>query len=245
VHFRQGNLFSIDPSLGSTTYDAIFCRNLMIYFDRATQDRAIRTLDRRLASKGVLFVAPSEAGVLMNHAFTAVKAPLASAFQKSSAIRRQDEPGGARSAPQPALRAAVPTTPCAMSTRGSAEREPVLPRVARAAQETLGSLDEAARLANRGDLAEAARHCEEHLRRCGPSARAFHLLGMVRDAAGDQSEAMACYRKALYLDPHQQEVLLHMALIMEKLGRQPEARLLRQRASRGKQLLGKLDVPPA
>ena len=31
--------------------------------------------------------------------------------------------------------------------------------------------------------------CEEHLRAHGPSAQAFYLLGLVRDAAGNQAEA--------------------------------------------------------
>jgi chemotaxis protein methyltransferase WspC len=60
VTFRQGSLFAADV-LSDSIYDAIFCRNLLIYFDRATQDRAVRTLRRRLTSDGLLFVAPSEA----------------------------------------------------------------------------------------------------------------------------------------------------------------------------------------
>ena len=41
VRFQQGNLFAADFLPGAAIYDVIFCRNLLIYFDRATQDRAI------------------------------------------------------------------------------------------------------------------------------------------------------------------------------------------------------------
>ncbi len=74
--------------------------------------------------------------------------------------------------------------------------------------------------------------CEELLRTCGPSAEIFHLLGVVRDARGDLSEAAECYRKALYLDPHHHEVLIHLSLLMERLGQKRDAEILRQRARR-------------
>jgi hypothetical protein len=43
---------------------------------------------------------------------------------------------------------------------------------------------------------------------------------------------MACYRKSLYLDPNNQEVLIHLALLLERLGRKAEAQLLRRRERR-------------
>jgi chemotaxis protein methyltransferase WspC len=58
------------------------------------------------------------------------------------------------------------------------------------------------------------------------------LLGVVRDAGGNVTEAATCYRKALYLDPNNQEVLIHLALLMERLGRKSDAQILRQRARR-------------
>ncbi len=60
VQFRQGNLLAADLLPGLDLYDVIFCRNLLIYFDRATQDRAVGVLQRLLTSNGTLFVAPSE-----------------------------------------------------------------------------------------------------------------------------------------------------------------------------------------
>ena len=70
------------------------------------------------------------------------------------------------------------------------------------------------------------------MRRSGPSAEAFHLMGLVRDASGDPTEAAICYRKALYLDPNHCEVLIHLALLLEKVGKKAEAQLLRNRTNR-------------
>ena len=43
---------------------------------------------------------------------------------------------------------------------------------------------------------------------------------------------MSCYRKALYLDPNHGEVLIHLALLLEKVGKKAEAQLLRKRTNR-------------
>jgi chemotaxis protein methyltransferase WspC len=220
---RQGNLLATDSSTTPTRYDAIFCRNLLIYFDRPTQARAVAALERLLTPGGIVFVAPSETGVLLNHGFVPVKAPFASAFRmgRPAGERQPDNgrPVGASVAPSPRLpvvRVAEVAQPVEMDTR----TDPV------------GTLNEAAEFANRGRFEEAIERCEQHLRRSGPSAEAFHLMGLVRDASGDPTGAAICYRKALYLDPNHYEVLIHLALLLEKAGQKGEAQLLRNRTNR-------------
>jgi chemotaxis protein methyltransferase WspC len=93
-------------------------------------------------------------------------------------------------------------------------------------------LDEAERLANQGRLAEAAKHCEAHLREHGPSAEVLYLLGLVRDASGSQARAAEAYRKALYLDPNHHEALIHLALLVAERGDGAGAQVLQQRARR-------------
>jgi chemotaxis protein methyltransferase WspC len=57
-------------------------------------------------------------------------------------------------------------------------------------------------------------------------------MGLVREAGGDATAAVTCYRKALYLDPNHAEVLIHLALLLEKVGKKAEAQLLRKRTNR-------------
>src|SRR6266566_4795763 len=83
VRFQQGNLFDNHFLPGAEIYDYIFCRNVLIYFDRATQDRAIQVLTRLLTATGVLFVGPSETGLLLSHDYVSVKVPLAFGFRKA------------------------------------------------------------------------------------------------------------------------------------------------------------------
>ncbi|WP_143179239.1 CheR family methyltransferase, partial [Pseudomonas aeruginosa] len=61
VRFRCGNL--LDPGLlaGEAPYDFVFCRNLLIYFDRPTQSEVVEVLKRLLRPDGAMFIGPAEA----------------------------------------------------------------------------------------------------------------------------------------------------------------------------------------
>jgi chemotaxis protein methyltransferase WspC len=239
VHFHQGNVFAANVLPGLEIYDVLFCRNLLIYFDRVEQDRTVTVLERLLMPNGTLFVAPSETGVLMNHAFVSSRIPLAFAFRKAAAGFREPEPTAAHQgrhvsrrrfvAPPVAVRQATAATPDA------AAPQPLLPADEQAGSRAALDLDEARRLADQGRFVEAATCCEEHLRRHGPSAKAFHLLGLVRDAGGNPTDASNYYRKALYLDPDHHETLVHFAFLVEQQGNSAGAQVLRDRARRVEQ----------
>jgi chemotaxis protein methyltransferase CheR len=60
VSFKQGNLLQVDTLLAGERFDAIFCRNVLIYFERATQLAVIQRLRRLLWPGGCLFLGHSE-----------------------------------------------------------------------------------------------------------------------------------------------------------------------------------------
>jgi chemotaxis protein methyltransferase CheR len=59
VEFRRLNFMDADYGLGEKA-DAIFCRNVIIYFDRPTQEAILRKLSQCLVPGGYLFVGHSE-----------------------------------------------------------------------------------------------------------------------------------------------------------------------------------------
>jgi chemotaxis protein methyltransferase WspC len=230
VRFQHGNLLSDDFRTAQSTYDYIFCRNLLIYFDRPTQEKALQRLEGLLAPAGALFVGPAEQPLPVQHGF--VSADIAMAFACRKAARDGNGAGGRRPMPNTAaLPQLAPTPP---SDRPSALPRSHAPTVWPAANGLRrADLDEARRLADAGRLAEAAALCEAHLRESGASAPAYYLLGLVRDALADASAA-ECYRKALYLEPNHYESLMQLALWLQKNGETARARALKSRAQRVK-----------
>jgi chemotaxis protein methyltransferase CheR len=58
VAFRNLNLLEINDV--GERFDVIFCRNVMIYFDKAVQQRVVTMLERHLKPGGYLFISHSE-----------------------------------------------------------------------------------------------------------------------------------------------------------------------------------------
>ena len=67
VHFAQLNLMNHWPMQGP--FDVIFCRNVMIYFDKVTQGRLINRFYELLAPGGTLFIGHSESLAGVEHKF--------------------------------------------------------------------------------------------------------------------------------------------------------------------------------
>ena len=84
VTFRRLNLLDASWPI-RTQFDLIFCRNVLMYFDRATQARLVSRLERALAPEGLL---------LLGHAENLLG--LATSMRRvTSTIYRHAEPGAA------------------------------------------------------------------------------------------------------------------------------------------------------
>ncbi len=60
ILFRSFNLVTGEYKIFSNKFDLIFCRNVMIYFDRQTQDELTRHFFHLLRGKGLLLIGHSE-----------------------------------------------------------------------------------------------------------------------------------------------------------------------------------------
>ncbi|MDH1520652.1 CheR family methyltransferase [Achromobacter mucicolens] len=241
VRFQPGNLF--DPNLlaGAAPYDFVFCRNLLIYFDMATQERAVQVLRRFAREDGLLFVGPAETSLLTGRRLPAVPLARSFAFRATPAPAPAELPTPAR-APLAGQRPLVHawTPPRRPVAQTPAPRLPVphaaiadVPPAQGAGRAAQASLREIAALADLGRVRDAMAQCQAHLDIHGASAEALHLQGLLLDAQGQSRQAQAAYRKALYLDPNHREALLHLAALVASDGDQEGARRLQARAARG------------
>lgn len=71
VNFKRFNLMDIPPQ--SAHFDVIFCRNVMIYFDKPTQETLVNNLYNSLSEGGYFFIGHSESLTSLAHHFKYVE----------------------------------------------------------------------------------------------------------------------------------------------------------------------------
>jgi len=226
VRLRTGNL--LDPGLfaGEPGYDFVFCRNLLIYFDRQTQVRVLELLKRQLQEGGTLFIGPAEASLASQNGLQALGRQQTFAFRMAEAKPVVSQP------PRPTSSRMRPATVVAPRPAPPSRSRPAA-RTLNAAAPAVVAVDiwtEVANLANAGRTAEARQRSEQHLQQNGPSAAAYYWLGLICDSTGQTDQACAYYRKAIYLEPQHREALTHLAAHLQAQGDEAGAQRLYRRA---------------
>ena len=82
VKFSRANIITDNLDYSQQAYDVIFCRNLLIYFDRQTQACVLKKLYRMLKPKGILCVGHAEAAQVTKSHFISLDISMAFAFSK-------------------------------------------------------------------------------------------------------------------------------------------------------------------
>ena len=223
-----GNLLTLETPPPGQAFDLIFCRNLLIYFDAATQRAAIHKLLSLLQDDGLLFTGYAEAATFCQHGFAMEPFPKAFALKKKRAEAEAAAALVPRTARTPKLRA--PRVPV-VATRAPAASA----RVPSCAPQTESSdtlLRQAGLLADAGKQDEACAKYLAHLTIAPECVEAYFMLGLLSEHAGADAAAETYLRRAIYLDPGHYEALCHLALLAERGGHAPEAAVFRQRAAR-------------
>src|SRR5262249_13105380 len=84
VRFFSANLLEPSVWVNLEPYDFIFCRNLLIYLDRAAQQSSLDQLEKMIAPSGVLFVGAAEPAIAFEHGFVSANLPMAFACRKTT-----------------------------------------------------------------------------------------------------------------------------------------------------------------
>ena len=243
VNFQQGN-FLIGPlSAEANYYDAIFCRNLLIYFDRATQKQALDKLHRALKERGALFVGHAETSQVAKDLFVQLYSARSFGYVKVSESNRR-KTKRALQMPQNIPdqwetvfdQLAKLTAVKAQTGRAKSENrikstkstkaektEAFVPKV---------SLRSVERLANQGKYSDAIELCMIYLKQNPESADGYYMLALIKDLNGESVEAGSLLRKAIYLNPNHEQALVMAALLAEKSGDIEAALSYKRRAKR-------------
>ena len=235
VRLNVGNL--LDPGLlaNEPSYDFVFCRNLLIYFDQPTQKQVFDVLKNLTHVDGVLFIGPAEGSLLGRHGMRSIGVPQSFAFSRHTEPVKPEPIFVPIPAPAPRRSiAAVPPKPRPFSTLNAQ----VVP-IKAPASEAGDLLSQIATLANEGKSAEARAACERYLSQHPPAAQVFYWLGLLSDVAGNALDAQGFYRKALYLEPQHPQALMQLAALLEAQGDIAAARRLQARAARSELTVSK------
>lgn len=238
IDFQSGNL--LDPRLASQmAYDIVFCRNLVIYFDRPTQQHVFKVLKQLTREDGVLFIGPAEGSLLSAVGMRSLGIPQSFVFRHASlgetAARTVSVPTpvsipAPRPSPEPPTRAPAPKP---VSRNSTAFAPGTKPAGSTGNKESVALLSSIASLANEGKSVEARATCERYLQQHEPIAQVFYWLGLLSEVEGRAAEAQGFYRKALYLEPQHAESLAQLAALLAARGDSAGARRLQDRAVRG------------
>lgn len=258
VEFRRMNLLDAGELATSGPFDAVFCRNALVYMGRPARRRVVAALRTLLAPGGLLVVGHSEVPTLLALGFEPVGPPGAFAVTPADGRATAGDPGAAaRTAATPARkppRREPPRVPVAAPaaagatgvprrpTGGPATAQATRPAAAASRPADRGDRDpaadgtallgEARRLADAGRIDEAGRLVRDVLERTPTSAEAHLLHGVLLVAERREGEARLALERAVYLDPSCEEALVHLAAIADRAGDRPAAERLRARAAR-------------
>ncbi|WP_411566358.1 CheR family methyltransferase [Pseudomonas orientalis] len=227
VRLHVGNL--LDPALlaNEPSYDFVFCRNLLIYFDQPTQQQVFDVLKQLTHVDGVLFIGPAEGSLLGRHGMRSIGVPQSFAFSRHV----ESAAPAPVFVPMPAAPPKRGAAPIALKPRPFSTVSAQAPL--KAPHTEAGELlNQIATLANEGKSAEARAACERYLGSHPPVAQVFYWLGLLSDVAGSAPQAQGYYRKALYLEPQHPQALMHLAALLESQGDSAGARRLQARAVR-------------
>jgi chemotaxis protein methyltransferase CheR len=91
VEFSSLNLMDDRRVAGNGPFDAIFCRNVLIYFDKPTQKRVVESFARALRPGGYLFLGHAESLFALTDVYEPVIQPESIVYRLRAPV-----PGGAR-----------------------------------------------------------------------------------------------------------------------------------------------------
>lgn len=221
VHFVWGNILHTPSTCFYDYYDVVFCRNVLIYFDKQVQKKVIVNIERILKPGGVLFTGHAEAALFIKPVFMSLRYKGAFGVKKTKGIDldrlfQKNGKSFEKSRGKDLTGRRLPDQNKKKSSLVSGENHLLL-----LAEEMVQS----------GNVSHAESICNKLLEK-EPTPMLFFLFGLIRESQGKVDEAIDMLRKAVYLDPHHHESLTFLALLAKRTGDETGARNYWRRATR-------------
>jgi len=233
VSFNKANIISDNIGPSGELYDIIFCRNLLIYFGRETQNIVLDKLQSMLKSGGLLFVGHAETTPIKKECFTKINIPRSFAYRKIKKSESGENNVGSveklkdiyDQLVEVAKKDALLSKKITRSVKTiSAPPSPSPSFVS--GNITWGKIE---KLIDLGRYDEATLTCENLLKRDPENADGYYYLGLIGNLCGSYGGAESLLKKAIYLSPNHQKALSLSVLLAESRGDNDSADYYRRR----------------
>ncbi len=239
VSFRRGNIITESISPAEGYYDVIFCRNLLIYFDRDTQRKVLKKLSIMLKCEGLLFVGHAESGQVDKNDFSKIRVARAFSFRKKMTDKTMRRSTQLSDHPVNKLKDIYDQL--VEITRKDIELSKKInnPKYKLTDHHNDKKIDtnflyELNLLIDKNLLSDAFRLCENYLKEHPEDSEAYYYLGMISALLGNNTEAEASLKKAIYLSPDHRKALALSSVLAEKRGDSDSAKSFRRREKKSR-----------
>ncbi len=233
VSFFLGNLISEGfVTQVAQRYHIVFCRNLLIYFDRPTKRKAIGVVSLLLHDDGLLVVGHADTAILPSLGYKSFSQRFSFAYVKSDSEHKECE-REQYSIIQRGKELIESLSAVRKSTSMALSPPPPLPAVIDkgevADRDTYQKIEE---LISEKKFKEAKNLCYQQLMGMGSEGVIEHYLGSISFHQGEMVEAEVHFKKAIYLQPNDAIALHFLANIRHLCGDKLASLRYEQRAER-------------
>jgi chemotaxis protein methyltransferase CheR len=216
VHFAHHNLAEPGAALPCgerDSFDVIFCRNVLMYFDAERQKKVVDHLFESLSVGGWLMPGLTEISMAFSPPFEFVKFPEAMFCQKGVLKDRIPIPF-----PPPILREALPGS-AAIPPQCRSVVPPLPDHVENAAPTVEAQILTARAHANCGRLAEALTEIDKAASADKLNVEACYVKALILQEQGAMEQASEAFTQALYLEPNHILAHVNQGQIAGRLGK--------------------------
>jgi chemotaxis protein methyltransferase CheR len=212
VEFKLHNLVSFPYPLPSEgLWDVIFCRNVLIYFNRETVRGIIENFRRVLSPGGYLFLGVSESLFQLSEGFELISTGKAFVYRN---------PDGKTKPARPVRRPAPKKRPAPRRDLERLVRRPSAPKPATGLE---ASIQEARKMVTAGNRDAAFRLLFELTGEHPDAVEPYMLMGELALDRGALEEAWSWYQVVTDLQPTDIDSRFLLAIVLYRLGHDQEA----------------------
>ena len=240
VNFIKGNILKDMIAPEPEYYDIIFCRNLLIYFNRETQKQVLEKLNYILKKNGTLFMGHAETTEANKNLFTRLNVPRAFAHKKKSRAgvslveHVEEKPvNKLEDIYNQLVNVTLKDIELSKKNKSSNFSKNKRPLKKNASLRN-ANLINVERLIEQGHLSAASTLCEKWLEEEPEDAQGYYYLGLISSLEGNVGSADSMLKKAIYLNPNHHKALGLSALLAEQRGDRVVAESFRFRELRAK-----------